>query len=93
LQTTEGALSYRKGEFTRIKDRNANHLSEYVGRKQLKVLLNSEVREIERERVLLKTESGIQDLKNDWVFVFAGGEMPFEFLKKIGIQFQARMVQ
>ena len=31
-------------------------------------------------------------LPNDYVFIFAGGEMPFEFLKKTGIKFQEQVV-
>jgi len=28
-----------------------------------------------------------RELPNDYVFVFAGGEPPFEFLKKCGVRF------
>ena len=38
-----------------------------------------------------KTNRGTVQLKNDYVFIFAGGEMPFEFLKSIGIQFQNQL--
>jgi thioredoxin reductase (NADPH) len=90
--TNRVTLSYRKGEFTRIKERNAKHLKEWVGKKNLQVILNSEVSEIRPETVTLNTVDGRIEMKNGWVFVFAGGEMPFEFLKKIGIQFQAQLV-
>jgi len=90
--TNRVTLSYRKAEFTRIKERNARHLKEWVGKKKLQVIFNSEVSEIRPETVTLKTADGPVELKNGSVFVFAGGEMPFEFLKKIGIQFQAQLV-
>jgi hypothetical protein len=31
-------------------------------------------------------------LQNDYVFIFAGGEMPFEFLRNIGIRFQETVI-
>jgi putative YpdA family bacillithiol system oxidoreductase len=91
--TNRVTLSYRKGEFTRIKDRNAKHLEEYVKKKKLKVIFNSEVQQILEDRVVVRTAEGTKELENEWVFVFAGGELPFEFLKKVGIQFQAQLVQ
>jgi thioredoxin reductase len=37
--------------------------------------------------VRLKTGDEVRDLPNDYVFVFAGGEPPFEFLKACGVRF------
>jgi hypothetical protein len=37
--------------------------------------------------VAVKTEQGVRELPNDFVFVFAGGEPPFELLKKAGVKF------
>ncbi len=91
--TNRVTLSYRKSEFSRIKERNAKNLEDALRRKSLNVLLESEVREILPDRVLMETRDGTKEVKNEWVFIFAGGEMPFEFLKKIGVQFQAQLVQ
>jgi thioredoxin reductase/NAD-dependent dihydropyrimidine dehydrogenase PreA subunit len=90
--TNRVTLSYRKGEFTRIKERNAKHLDEYVGKKKLRVIFNSNVREILPDKVILELPGGPMEIPNECVFIFAGGEMPFEFLKKVGIQFQAQLV-
>jgi putative YpdA family bacillithiol system oxidoreductase len=91
--TNRVTLSYRKSEFSRIKDRNATRLAELVRGKKVNVLLNSEVRRIGAQEVVVETPAGQQVLKNDYVFVFAGGEMPFELLKKIGIRFHARVIE
>lgn len=88
--TNRVTLSYRKGEFTRIKQRNRQHVEEYLGRKKLRVAFNSEVEEILDEYVVLKTAEGTEEIKNDYVFVFAGGEMPYDFLRSIGIGFQTQ---
>jgi len=85
-------LSYRRNEFTRIKERNRIHLDEVVAKKKVSVMFNSEVKEITEQQVLLHTPSGTQTLPNDYVFIFAGGELPNEFLKKIGIAMQVQEV-
>ena len=43
--------------------------------------------EIAPDRVRLKTGDEVRDLPNDYVFVFAGGEPPFDFLKACGVRF------
>jgi thioredoxin reductase (NADPH) len=91
--TNRVTLSYRKSEFTRIKDRNATRLAALAKQKKVNVLLNSEIRSIGAQDVVVETPAGQQVLKNDYVFIFAGGEMPFEFLRKIGIQFHARIIE
>jgi thioredoxin reductase (NADPH) len=90
--TNRVTLSYRKSEFTRLKDRNAKHLDEFRRRNALNVLLNSSVKGIREKEVEIETAGGIRVVPNDYVFIFAGGEMPFEFLKKTGIKFQEQVV-
>lgn len=85
-------ISYRREEFSRIKERNKQHLDEFVAKKKINIMFNSEVQEIKELSVLLKTLQGAVELPNDYVFVFAGGELPNEFLKKIGVQMQAQEV-
>lgn len=90
--TNRVTLSYRKPEFTRLKDRNAKHLEEYRKRKALNVILSSNVKEILEREVRIETAEGVRAVPNDYVFIFAGGEMPFELLKKAGIKFQEQVV-
>ncbi len=90
--TNRVTLSYRKSEFTRLKDRNARNLQEFRRRNAINVLLNSNVKGITERDVRIETAEGIRALPNDYVFIFAGGEMPFEFLKKTGIKFQDQVV-
>jgi thioredoxin reductase (NADPH) len=85
-------LSYRKNEFSRIKERNKSHIDDFVSRKKITVIFNSEVKEIRENSILLLTQNGEQEIKNSYVYIFAGGELPNEFLKKIGIQMHAQVV-
>jgi len=90
--TNRVTLSYRKAEFTRLKERNARRLDEFRKKSAVSVLLNSNVKEIREQEVDLETTGGLKVLPNDYVFIFAGGEMPFEFLKKTGIKFQDQVI-
>jgi len=85
-------LSYRKEEFSRLKDRNMEHLEEEVKRKRIQVVFNSTVQEIRPQEVILQTQGGICTIPNNYVFIFAGGEMPFDFLKQIGVKFHAQEI-
>jgi len=80
-------LSYRKGAFTRIKERNAQRLQDALRSPQLRVIFNSTPVEINETRVVLDISGSREEIPNDFVWVFAGGVAPNEFLKKIGIQF------
>lgn len=78
-------LSYRGAEFTRIKQRNAERLQESIRKGKLKVVLNSSPAEITREALVLDVKGAKQRIENDFVWIFAGGEPPTAFLKKIGV--------
>jgi thioredoxin reductase len=83
-------LSYRKGEFTRIKDRNAKRIDEHIRSGKLKVLFNSAPVEFRPESVVVEVNGQTQEIANDYVWVLAGGTPPNEFLKKIGVEFGAK---
>lgn len=81
-------LSYRRDAFSRIKDRNTKAIEAAVDRGLVTLLWNSHVREILPDDVLVDTPAGTQKLRNDVVFIFAGGELPYAFLKEIGVGLQ-----
>jgi thioredoxin reductase (NADPH) len=79
-------VSYRRGEFLRLKEKNEQQIREMMKSGALRVIFNSEVREISPDSVtLLEGGKTVHTLPNDHVFIFAGGELPAEFLKKIGV--------
>jgi thioredoxin reductase (NADPH) len=90
LGDTTVALSYRGDAFQRAKQRNRQRVDEASKKGQLKVLLNSQVREIRAEEVLLKQADKEIKLRNDAVIVSAGGILPNDFLKSIGIQVETK---
>jgi thioredoxin reductase/ferredoxin len=83
-------LSYRGAAFQRAKPRNRQRIADAVQRGQLKVILESEVKRIEPDSVLLKQRDSIRPLPNDAVIVNAGGVLPNEFLKSVGIAVETK---
>jgi putative YpdA family bacillithiol system oxidoreductase len=83
-------LSYRKESFSRIKDRNATRIQECIRTGKVKVIFNSAPVEIKPDSVVLEVNGQQQQIPNDYVWVFAGGIPPNDFLKKIGIGFGQR---
>ncbi len=83
-------LSYRQAAFSRIKDRNAKRIEDFIRKGKVKVLFSSNPIEFRQDSVLLDVNGTTQTLPNDYVWIFAGGEPPTAFLKKIGISFGER---
>jgi putative YpdA family bacillithiol system oxidoreductase len=80
-------LSYRQRAFSRIKDRNAKRIDDYIRKGKLRVIFHSTPLEFRSDSVVLDVDGSSQTLPNDFVWIFAGGEPPTAFLKKIGVSF------
>jgi putative YpdA family bacillithiol system oxidoreductase len=80
-------LSYRKDAFSRIKERNAHRIEECVRKGKIKVIFNSGPAEFKQNTVVLDVNGKLEEIANDSVWIFAGGEPPTAFLKKIGVGF------
>ena len=78
-------LSYRGEMFNRIKDRNAKRVDESARSGKLKVLFNSKPLEFKPESVVIDINGSVEEIPNDFVWIFAGGTPPNDFLKKIGV--------
>ena len=79
-------LSYRKEGFTRLKDRNEKRIQESMKKGKVEVIFNSMPVEFKPNSVILDVGGKQRELPNDYVWVFAGGEPPTAFLKKIGVR-------
>ncbi len=81
-------LSYRSETFNRLKPINDIKIKEAIENKSINVMFNTSPILIEKDNVVIKNVKNgeLQTIKNDIVFIFAGGELPIEFLQKAGIQ-------
>lgn len=85
-------LSYRSEAFSRLKPKNREQLEQAISAQQLEVHLQSNLVQIEPQQVHLTYSNGQPPvvLPNDLVYIFAGGELPTQFLKKAGIEINTR---
>ncbi|MBZ5597986.1 MAG: NAD(P)-binding domain-containing protein [Acidobacteriia bacterium] len=79
-------LSYRQERFARIKERNAKRIEDCMRSGKVSVVFNSSPVEFKPESIVLDVRGKVQEIPNDFVWIFAGGTPPNDFLKKIGVQ-------
>jgi thioredoxin reductase/Pyruvate/2-oxoacid:ferredoxin oxidoreductase delta subunit len=83
-------LSYRSEQFSRIKERNSKRIEEFSRSGKVNVLFKSSPIEFKPESVVLDVNGETREIPNDYVWIFAGGIPPNDFLKKIGVGFGMR---
>ncbi len=88
--SAEVTLSYRGDSFSRAKAKNRERIAAAERSGRIKVLLESNVKQIDRESVRLAQKQRLLELANDTVIVSAGGTMPTEFLQRVGIETEVK---
>jgi thioredoxin reductase (NADPH) len=85
-------LSYRSEAFSRLKPKNREKLDAAVQEGKIDVKLQSNLSRIEADKVFMNLGKDAEPLvlENDLVYIFAGGELPTDFLKKAGVEISKR---
>lgn len=78
-------LLVRSAFFDRCNEENQKLIEGYARQGLVKILFNTVVDEILPTQIIIKKDNQKHTLQNDFLFIFAGAELPFEFLKKMGI--------
>jgi thioredoxin reductase (NADPH) len=84
------ALSYRGNAFNRVKPKNRERMEKASASGQLRLLLESNVKQILSSTVQLDQKGTGIELPNDAVIVCAGEILPTPLLKEIGIHIETR---
>ncbi|HTP41904.1 MAG TPA: NAD(P)-binding domain-containing protein [Nitrospiria bacterium] len=84
------ALSYRGDAFGRAKPANREKVEAAERAGRLRVLLNSQVKSVTPEAVVVEREGREERLPNDAAIVCAGSVLPTEMLKSIGVWVQTK---
>ena len=83
-------ISYRGDSFSRLKPKNFENIKNAADERKIDIVFKSNVTAISEKAVKIMFEKdGITletEIKNDLVFILAGGELPNEFLTKAGIR-------
>jgi thioredoxin reductase (NADPH) len=81
------SISYRRESFVRLKEKNEKNIAAMMREKTVNAVFESEVSEIRAGEVSITRKNGTTAIiPNDYVFIFAGGEMPYDFLKNAGVR-------
>jgi thioredoxin reductase/NAD-dependent dihydropyrimidine dehydrogenase PreA subunit len=83
-------LSYRSEAFQRAKAKNRQRIATAEATGSLNILLKSNVRQIDEDSVTIEQEGKSLRLANDAVIIAAGGILPNEFLKSMGIAVETK---
>jgi thioredoxin reductase/Pyruvate/2-oxoacid:ferredoxin oxidoreductase delta subunit len=80
-------ISYRNEVFQRIKPKNSQRINEAITKGLVDVRFSTNVLAIVENEITITTnvEGDTVKIKNDLVFIFAGGELPTQFLQKVGL--------
>jgi thioredoxin reductase/ferredoxin len=90
LSEGQVSLSHRGEAFGRAKPRNRERVAQAERSGRLRVYLQSQVRNIDRECVALLHGGRTMELPNEAVIVNAGGVLPTDFLRGVGIEVETR---
>lgn len=84
------SISYRGEGFDRAKPANRQRVQAAERAGGLRVLLRSKVQRIETGSVVVEQDGKAFELHNDAVIVNAGGVLPSDFLRRIGVQVETK---
>jgi thioredoxin reductase (NADPH) len=87
---TTVTLSHRSESFSRAKRKNRQRIEEAEAAGRVRVLFESKVKGIDTTHVELATPRETVRIRNDAVIVNAGGVLPTELLKSIGIEVETK---
>lgn len=87
-EDVEVAISYRGDGFSRCREANRQKLQRMIDEHRVVSLLGSEVKKITPTHVVLAANGKQVGLRNDFVIVCAGGEMPLQFLQAARIRLE-----
>ena len=86
------SLSYRKQSFARPKEQNFSKLNELVKLNKIKLYMETNVKEIKENSVLLSDINGeLIEINNSMVFTLIGKELPTEFFKRSNIKMEGEL--
>lgn len=84
-------ISYRGDKFGRLKPANRDRIEAAVEAGRIEVLWKSILEEITADEVRYRDAAGHSvSVRNDAVFIFAGGEVPTAFLKACGVEIDTK---
>jgi len=83
-------LSYRGADFDRAKARNRERVQVAEKGGKLQLVMKSSVKQIHEDSVAIERDGEMLKVRNDAVIVSAGGVLPSDFLRRVGITVETK---
>ncbi len=87
---TTVTLSYRATSFSRARKSNRDGVIAAAESGRMTVLLDSHIEQIDETSVRIVADGTTSDLVNDAVIICAGGVLPTDFLRAVGVEVETR---
>lgn len=85
-------VSYRKSSFARPKEDNVEKLNKLIEDDKIKLLMETNIKEIKRQSVLLIDKENLElEIDNSIVFTLIGRELPVSFFKRSNIKMEGEL--
>jgi NosR/NirI family nitrous oxide reductase transcriptional regulator len=85
-------ISYRNASFSRPKEGNVEKLKKLVEEDKIKLLFETQVKEIKEDKVILTDKNKKEfEIENSIVFTMIGKELPVSFFKRSGIKMEGEL--
>ena len=86
-------LLVRSATFDRCNEDNIKRITDMEKKGLVKIWYNSSVIQIDESEIKIKIDTDLVTIKNNYVFVFAGAELPHKFLMSLGIEIDKKFGQ
>lgn len=84
------SLLVRGAVFDRCNMENQNIIKDMAAKNLLKIHYNASIKEIHSNHLVVEKDQNIHELKNSYLFVFIGAEVPFKFLQSLGVKIEKK---
>jgi thioredoxin reductase (NADPH) len=86
-------LAHRSSAFANANETNRTRIEEMAATGDIEILLQTEVRQIEEQQVIIETAGVQRTIENDYTFICIGGQLPLELLQQVGVSVERKFGQ
>ncbi len=84
--SAEVSICYRQPGFNRARRSNRDKVMGLIQRERIRAFFNTEVKDVKPTQVVLQVNGKTKKIENDFTIACLGGELPTEFLKRVGVK-------
>jgi putative YpdA family bacillithiol system oxidoreductase len=79
-------LIVRGSSMNKANEENVNLVNDLAKQGRIVIWYNSAIKEIQKDHIIVEKDGATTSVPNNFIFIFAGAVMPFDFLMSLGIK-------